>query len=130
MKNEKNNHPDPKKGITTEPSEEQQLEEKDKPVTIPPGKDEGKEKEEVESDDFKEMEQDPIDDEEFDEYGSDDDSDFADASKTSVSESTTNTKENEEEPVVEQPESIKGIEGSVDEQITNQEDIIVNKKGQ
>ncbi len=131
MKNEEKNDkkPEPKKGINSEPSEEQQLEETDKPVTLEPGqKDEGIETEEVEGDDFKELDQDPIDDEEFDEHGSGDDSDFDDASKLSIN-SSTGTDENKEVSR-EQPSSIKGIEGSVDEKITNQENGIVNKKGQ
>lgn len=131
MKNEENkNTPEPKKGINPEPGEEQQLETNDKPVTIPPGpkKEEGFEKEEVESDDFKELDQDPIDDEEFDEHGTGEDSDFDDALRNTV---TTNAStEKNDEVKKEQPESIKGLEGANSDRITNKENNIVNKKGQ
>ncbi|MBI2722093.1 MAG: hypothetical protein HYX39_07955 [Bacteroidetes bacterium] len=118
MKNDTTSNPDPKKGINSEPSEEQQLEKKDQPTKNPIlTEEEEAEREEVEGNDFKEMEE--MDSDEFDSEDVDGDSDFNDKLNYS-----------EQSQITEQPESIKGLEGSVTDVITNQQDNIVNKKGQ
>lgn len=118
MNNDNTVNPDPKKGLNSEPAEEQQLEKKDQPTKNPIlTEEEEAEREEVEGNDFKEM--DEMDSDEFDSEDVDGDSDFNDSLK-SVDENTLKT----------QPESIKGLEGAVSEIITNKQDVIVNKKGQ
>lgn len=118
MKNDTTPNPDPKKGINSEPAEEQQLEKKDQPTKNPIlTEEEEAEREEVEGNDFKEMEE--MDSDEFDSEDVDGDSDFNDKLKSSKRKKDTR-----------QPESIRGLEGSVTDIITNKEENIVNKKGQ